>query len=174
MNPRRKTLADRNREAIAQTTKPQPPAPEEPAARHEPTVQRTSTGACRVGTNISPAQYAEVKAAFLADWLDGGQLDKLSAWVESSMERHAQRTPQQRAAIGSTGPNGSITRTFDVACTARDRMLDAMSADQDAGRWLTQSAWIYEALTASVEAARTRRGGALPTPPARLPARLVR
>lgn len=53
-------------------------------------------------------------------------------------------------------------------------MRAAINADHDAGRWPSDSAWCAEAIELATEAARTANGGSLPTPPPRLPNRLVR
>ena len=54
------------------------------------------------------------------------------------------------------------------------RMRSAITADQQAGRWPSDSAWSAEAIALAVDEARKANGGTLPTPPARLPNRLVR
>jgi len=53
-------------------------------------------------------------------------------------------------------------------------MRAAITADQQAGRWPSGSAWCGEAIGLAVEASRAENGGTLPTPPPRLPNRLVR
>jgi hypothetical protein len=53
-------------------------------------------------------------------------------------------------------------------------MRAAINADQQAGRWPSDSAWCSEAIASAVDAARTKNEGSLPTPPPRLPNRLVR
>lgn len=53
-------------------------------------------------------------------------------------------------------------------------MRAAITADQQAGRWPSDSAWCGEAIAAAVDQARAQSGGSLPTPPPRLPNRLVR
>ncbi|MFF5325107.1 hypothetical protein ACFY2Y_15440 [Janibacter hoylei] len=64
--------------------------------------------------------------------------------------------------------------THGIPTDSAARMREAITADQAQGRWLSDSAWIGEAIARAVERTRTANGGTLPTPPPRLPNRLVR
>uniref|UniRef100_UPI001C4DFB8F hypothetical protein n=1 Tax=Microbacterium sp. BF1 TaxID=2821146 RepID=UPI001C4DFB8F len=66
------------------------------------------------------------------------------------------------------------TRSFNIPTVTMKRMRAAITADQQAGRWPSDSAWAAEAIGIAVDAARVGNGGTLPTPPDRLPNRLVR
>lgn len=196
----RRSLRDRNRDAIARDPQPPaeapsstPPGPPEPVeepkaapapgdAAKEATPQRTATApgageTARVGIYLSRAQFEEAKGAYLADWAAGGEADTFSGWIAAAIEAHAARTPAQRATAeprGRAEQTTGVTRSFVVPADTAEKMRAAIGADQQAGRWPSMSAWCGEAVERAVEAARTQAGGTLPTPPARLPNRLVR
>ncbi len=66
------------------------------------------------------------------------------------------------------------TRSFAIPTDTVARMRAAINADHQGGRWPSDSAWCGEAIGHAVEQARTQNAGSLPTPPPRLPNRLVR
>ena len=132
----------------------------------------------RLGIYLTPEEFSAARAAYLADWSGGGTLDTFGRWIASAIDAHANRSPQQRATLArpqepSEGRRGA-SRSFAVPADVVRRMREAITADQQAGRWLSDSAWCGDALAAAVAAARARNGGDLPTPPPRLPNRLVR
>lgn len=193
--PVRKTLAERNAEAIAAPTPdpaPAAPAPSEKAARTRPAASRTpkattatkapamptaTSDSARIGIYFHPEQFDIAKAGYLADWTAGGQADTFARWIAGALDEHANRTPQQRAQVAepqerSTGRGD--TRSFKIPADTVARMRRSITEDQGAGRWPSDSAWCGEAITAAAEQARQRAGGVLPTPPARLPNRLAR
>lgn len=199
----RRSLRDRNTAAIAHDMDPAPaeppvetvepaasekPAPKEaasaptaaprkkPAAK--PTPKPAAGGTDRLGIYLTPAEFDGARGAYLADWMNGGDADTFARWIAGAIEAHAARTPQQRAKRGrlrgrSDERTGS-SRSFSIPTSTVQRMRAAISADQKAGRWPSDSAWCAEAMAIAVEEARTANGGTLPTPPARLPNRLVR
>lgn len=63
---------------------------------------------------------------------------------------------------------------FSIPVDTVARMREVISADHQAGRWPSDSAWCGEASAAAVDQARSKNDGTLPTPPPRLPNRLVR
>ncbi len=67
-----------------------------------------------------------------------------------------------------------VREATDIPTDTVARMRAAINADQQAGRWPSDSAWCSEAIASAVDAARTKNDGSLPTPPPRLPNRLVR
>ena len=131
----------------------------------------------RIGIYLTPQEFRLAKAAYLADWTNGGSADTFARWVAAAVETHASRPPAQRVqaqpkerAEYRTG----ATKSFSVPAGTVTAMRAAITADQQAGRWLSDSAWCGEAIARAVEVARAANGGILPTPPQRLPNRLTR
>ena len=197
----RRSLRDRNNAAIGRDTD-SPPTPAEPsdggqrtaaaepappatAALAAPPTPRPPTPAAaaggataRLGIYLSPAEFEQAKAGYLADWTNGGSADTFARWIAAAIDTHADRTPRQRATQALPKARGDEptggTRSFSIPTATIRRMRTAITADQHAGRWPSDSAWCGEAIALAVNTARDRNGGALPTPPPRLPNRLVR
>lgn len=173
--PRRRSLADRNESAIASsdTTEEATPttAPTRPA-QHRPRKAVDAAETRRISVSMTALLYNNCKAAFLADWINGGVCDQFRLWVSAALARHAARSPMERAETHSEATG--TPRSFIVSVDTYAAMVDAMVDDQQADRWLTLSGWAVEALTAAVDAARARNVAELPTPPERLPHRLRR
>jgi len=132
----------------------------------------------RLGIYLTPDEFNGARAGYLADWTNGGEADTFARWIAAALDAHAARTPKQRATQGglrvrSEERTGS-TRSFNIPTVTMKRMRAAISADQQAGRWPSDSAWAAEAIGIAIDAARAANGGKLPTPPDRLPNRLVR
>lgn len=203
----RKSLRDRNTAAYAHDVVDVPPAaptPAEspapaaetpaataPAVRKPPAAPRKQAAAPRrqpvaapggetdrLGIYLSPAEFTNAKAGYLADWSNGGTADTFARWIAAALDTHADRSPQERAERGRlrvrAGERTGSTRSFSIPSTTMQRMRAAITADQQAGRWPSDSAWCGEAIALAVDAAREANGGTLPTPPDRLPNRLVR
>ena len=122
-------------------------------------------------------QFTGDALAYLADWTNGGEADTFARWIAAAIETYAARTPKQRATAqprGRADERTGSTRSFAIPTDTVARMRAAINADQQAGRWPSDSAWCSEAIAAAVDAARTKNDGSLPTPPPRLPNRLVR
>lgn len=189
--PRKSTLAGSTPVA------PPPPAPETAAVDAAPapsapkravtktsssaTAPRKAVGAAadtaRIGIYLTPAEFDNAKAAYLADWTNGGEADTFGRWIGAAIDTYAARTPKQRSGAqprGRADERTGSTRSFLVPTEILERMRAAITADRSAGRWPSDSAWCGEAIAYSVEEARDRNGGDLPTPPPRLPNRLVR
>lgn len=136
------------------------------------------TDTVRVGIYLSQEEMRDARGAYLSDWQAGGQADTFSKWIGSVIDAHAARTAAQRAAlarpVGRSEARTGESRSFNVAADAIERMREAIVEDQAADRWPTDSAWCGDAIAAAVAQSRERSGGALPTPPARLPNRLRR
>ena len=62
--------------------------------RREP--RSSSVERARVGVYLEQSAFEEAKAAYLADWSNGGPSDTFAAWVAASITRHAARTPLAR------------------------------------------------------------------------------
>lgn len=138
----------------------------------------TASATARLGMYLTPSQFDGAKAAYLADWQNGGQADTFARWVAGALDAHAARTPKQRAAEaeprGRADTRTGSSRSFTIPADTVARMREAINADHAAGRWPSDSAWCGEAIDLATEAARAANGGSLPTPPPRLPNRLVR
>ncbi|PNW09404.1 hypothetical protein C1632_10155 [Microbacterium testaceum] len=135
-------------------------------------------GTDRIGSYLTQDEVDGARGAYLADWSNGGEADTFARWIAAAMDTHAARTPQQRAARGNlrgrAAERSGASRSFSIPTSTVKRMRTAITADQNAGRWPSDSASCAEAIALATEDARSRNGGTLPTPPARLPNRLVR
>lgn len=131
----------------------------------------------RLGIYLTPEEFDDAKAGYLADWTNGGTCDTFGKWIAAAIDTYAARSPEQRAgapARGRAEERTGSTRSFVIPSSTVARMREAISADHRAGRWPSDSAWCAEAIAAAVDQAREQNGGTLPTPPPRLPNRLVR
>lgn len=137
-----------------------------------------ATQTARLGIYLTPEEFTNAKAAYLADWTHGGQADTFARWVAAAIDTHAGRTAKQRSARSQLKERADertgSTRSFSIPVDTVARMRAAITADQYAGRWPSDSAWCGEAIALAVATARTQAGGTLPTPPLRLPNRLIR
>lgn len=203
MAPKRRSLRERDERAIAGPIEVLPgqtaiDLPEQPASQTPqallgasaaavdpaaltgaPALQQVprgrSEGARRLGIYFHPGDFTNAKAAYLADWQNGGAADTFAAWIAAVLVDHAQLDPAQRAgaALPPRGGGGS-TRSFALPQSVRDAVRAAVVADQGAERWVSASAWAGTAVHAAAQVARRRAGGPLPPPPERLPNRLAR
>ena len=158
------------------TKRPSAPTPRPAATRKAATAPASETA--RLGIYLTAAEFDAAKAAYLADWTNGGESDTFTRWIGAAIAGHAARTPKQRAAKaqprGRAEERTGSSRSFSIPADTVARMRAAITADQQAGRWPSDSAWCGEAIGLAVAAARATNGGTLPTPPPRLPNRLVR
>jgi hypothetical protein len=155
----------------AKASAPNSPAP----ARKTATAAAGATA--RLGIYLTPQEFNDGKAAYLTDWSNGGQADTFARWIAAALDTYAARTPKQRAGAAPRGraeERTGSTRSFSIPTDTVARMRAAITADQQAGRWPSDSAWCGEAIAAAVDQARVQNGGSLATPPPRLPNRLVR
>lgn len=193
----RRSLRDRNRAAIAadpddsgleagpeqvgEARDDAPRAPARPSPSPVPAVRRKAavpaSTTARLGIYLTPEEFEAAKAGYLADWANGGEADTFARWIAAAIDTYARRTPKQRATAAPRGraeERTGSTRSFSIPTDTVARMRAAITADQQAGRWPSDSAWCGEAIASAVEQARAQNGGTLPTPPSRLPNRLVR
>ncbi len=144
----------------------------------DPATGPAATHGARLGIYLTPQMLQRARAAYLADWYNGGNSDRFADWIVAAVDAHAGRTPAQRASASAdtSDPEDNkrgVTRTFDVADPdAIKRMQKAIADDRGAGRWLSDSAWCREALDRAITRARSANGGSLPSTPKRLPNRL--
>lgn len=146
------------------------------ATRREPLAGASERA--RIGIYLQPSEFEDAKAAYLADWSNGGRADTFAGWVAAVIIRHAARSPLGRARLTRPQPRGrgepGIARTFAVPVDVVATMRAALALDRRDGHWISESAWYADATAAAVDTARDAAGGHLPTPPARLPNRLRR
>lgn len=142
---------------------------------------RTKAGTedtARLGIYLTKTEFDDARASYLADWANGGEADTFGRWIAGALDGHAALTAEQRAARdrlrGRADERTGDTRSFSIPTSTMKHMRSAITADQQAGRWPSDSAWGAEAIALAVEDARRANGGTLPTPPVRLPNRLVR
>lgn len=181
--PPRKNLRDRNAAAIAGPTTSSTPAEHvdvpavQTTTKARTTAPAVSSETARIGIYFHPDQFDTAKAAYLADWQAGGDADTFGRWIAQALDEHAARTPAQRGQLTQPQERAATrgnTRSFSIPASTVVRMRESITADQQHGRWPSDSAWCGEAITAAANQARQRAGGSLPTPPARLPNRLAR
>lgn len=137
-----------------------------------------STETALLGIYLTAEVFNDAKAAYLADWSNGGEANNFARWIGAALVAHAARTPAQRAHNSPLPERAEVrtgsSRSFNVPTDDLARMREGVNADQKAGRWLSDSGWCSEGIARAIEAAREKNGGTLPTPPPRLPNRLVR
>lgn len=117
----------------------------------------------------SSESWDSARSAHLAD-LPDGRAATLVEWITLAVVEHASRTPDQRAELGEDEtPAGGFGRVLQVDAEVIAKIGDAMVQDQRAGRNITRSAWVREAVAVAAAATRERAGGQLPPPPRWLP-----
>ncbi len=155
-----------------------PNASEHPEPTSSNRGRRATAETTRVGIYLTPEEFEQAKAGYLADWQAGGHADTFARWITAALETHADRTPAQRADLSTPRPRAAersgASRSFTIPTSTVSRLRAAIAADQHTGRWPTVSAWCADAIALAVQTAQDHAGGTLPTPPARLPNRLVR
>lgn len=158
---------------------PEPTRPEQKTRTAKPkSAPATPAGTFRMSMYITPEEHDSAKSGYLADFQAGGHADTFSRWIAEVIDAHAARTVDERARLAQNHERASTrtgaSRSFQIPTDVIERMRAAITADQAAGRWTSDSAWCTDAIAAAVDRARQRAGGSLPTPPARLPNRLRR
>ena len=74
----------------------------------------------RLGAYLEVDEFLEAKSAYLGDWRADHLPHSFPAWVADAIERHARRTPQERAAWQPSGPcAGSGSRAHSICLTGR-------------------------------------------------------
>jgi len=129
-----------------------------------------------VGIYWKPAVWDLARSAYVADLdTDPDSPDAFLGWLDRALERHARRTPAERAAIAEAPlPQSAGTRkSFNKAHPLRESTIGALEeaivADRrELGRVVPRSGFAQEAVIAAAEEARGRFGRALPPPPAKL------
>lgn len=132
------------------------------------------------GAYWAPQTWEMARAAYVYDLdTDPGCPDAFLGWLHRAIEDHVARGPQGRAQLAIPGAEGreggrGFNRHHPLAAETRAAMEDAIVADRLAGRVLSRSGFIHEAVTASIAVTQQRVGhplqpveGKLPNRPAR-------
>lgn len=149
-----------------------PPKKAAPKAKGATT---TASDTVRLGLYMTRGTFDSAKSAYLSDWQHVRQADTFNRWIGQVLDAHAARGANERAHLtGASEQDDSpgFSRSFTLPADTIERMRAAITDDQNAGRWPSDSAWCSDAIMAAVDAARERAGGTLPPAPARLPNRL--
>lgn len=185
---RKPSLRDRNRAvaAAAPTAPIMEPQPAQeattatvrrPAAKpKEPAVKAAGESeTIRVGITVPPEVLADSRDAYVAD------LDDLadpalshSRWVERAARDHLARSIAARQAIEADLPEQTMSKPMARAWFFHPETVqgidEAIATERHEGHpWRSRTAFVVQAMRVAIEAARTRRDGALPQAPARLP-----
>lgn len=139
--------------------------------------QSIPPGKARLGIYLHAGTVAEAKSAFIADLAHvPAPPTSFAEWVGRALDSHTSRTLEQRAALAQEHPDTAGTvgenRAFILPEATIQALKETAHADLLAGRGLSASQLAAEALRVAIDQARTRNGGTLPPPPARLPTRL--
>lgn len=174
----RRSLRAFDDEAIAapEPTRVQPVAPATPPrgqTRADPAQAGSTT---RAGIYLHPGTFEAAKSAYIADFDQSGPdaADTFARWIAGVLDRHAARTPAERAAVADELPEevfegSGINRSFDLPDATMAGMHAAITADRRAGRVTSRSQFCSTAIRSATEDARRRAGGELPPAPKRLP-----
>jgi hypothetical protein len=132
------------------------------------------------GAYWAPHTWQMARAAYVYDLdTDPGCPDAFLGWLHRAIEDHVDRGPQGRAELAIPGPEGrdggrGFNRHHPLAVKTRTALEEAIVADRLAGRVLSRSSFIHEAVTAAIAASQQRAGhplqpveGKLPNRPAR-------
>lgn len=145
-----------------------------------PTAPATLGNTVRVGFYLQAPTLNEAKSAYLID-LDTAATTpgNFAIWIAQVIAGHAALTPEQRAARAHALPPQTTTgegvnRPYAIDEAVIEAMNTAITADRAAGRFLSRSEFVTEAIRLATESARNRAGGTLPPPPRRLPNNPVR
>jgi hypothetical protein len=133
-----------------------------------------------VGIYWDPQLRDNARAAFVADRThDRHAPVTFIDWLDRVLTEYARLDPHSRAALGVDPPpargrgQGQGVSRMSLVRTSTLELVDAAIAEDSSqlGKTRSRSAFIQEAVTVGVEAARQRcSGGVLPPPPSRLPA----
>ncbi len=181
----RRSLRDRDQDAITETEEEQPaPVLEQPVtaapasapkSRVTPSPQVRTETTTRIGLYLQEQVFQDAKSAYLVD-LDSqpDPATSFARWVGQVLDRHNRLTPERRAQVAKTlgeEPKGGsgFSRSFMIPASTVTDMDEAIKQDRKSERYVSASQYASEAVRASIADARRRNGGTLPVPPARLP-----
>ena len=176
MAAKRPTLAQRNRDAIANLANipahstDSPPSPD--SALSVASAPSTNAGQqpTTITVNLTQNAYQDAQSAAIADWEQGGP-DSFAAWIIQALRRYAAQPPHTRLP-DPTAVAGGSPRSFRVDPETRDIVDAALLIDARHGHITSRSVWAATAIRNAVNQA--RRHGPLPLPPDRMPPRFPR
>ncbi|RHW23726.1 hypothetical protein D0Z08_28370 [Nocardioides immobilis] len=130
----------------------------------------------RVGIYWRRDLWDLARSAYVADLDDDPSAPgAFLRWLHRAIERHAARTPAERAAFAETTASGTrsgggLRTSHPLSTTTIGLIQDAIVGERrHSGRVISRSAFVQEAAVAAAALTRQRRGRrALPPPPARL------
>lgn len=134
------------------------------------------SGEVPVGLYWSRPVWDLARSAYLAD-LDTlpDSPNSFIGWLQEVLERHTALTPaaRQEAAVEiPDGPGKSFSRTHVLDAVLLEAIDGAIVADRvEAGRAISRSRFLTEAVLVAVSRTRARLGNQLPPAPPRLPNR---
>lgn len=179
MAAKRPTLAQRNRDAIANLATTSTPSTNSAASTDSPSSALNAASAPSANTGRQPATitvhltqnaYQDAQSAAIADWEQGGP-DSFAAWIIQALRHYATKPPHTRLPDPTTVAGGS-PRSFRVDSQTRDIVDEALVIDARHGHITSRSVWAATAIRDAVNQARQR--GPLPHPPDRMPPRFPR
>lgn len=138
-----------------------------------------SGGVVNTGIWWDPSTWARARAAYVYD-LDHHPRAPAGFihWLHWVIEVHAARGPEGRTALDvparpELAADVGLTRMHPLRSEVLESMDQAVVEDRAAGRLLSRSAWLHEAVVAAIADAEARSGGPLRPLPAgaRLPNR---
>lgn len=121
----------------------------------------------RLAIYLKPTELDDLRDAFYADWVVGGDAASIGAWVTDAIRAHAALTPQQRAALNLPARPDARGASYPIAIAidALHAMRAAITDDIAHGSHWSESAWSARAVAAAVNQTRTSHGGSLPPSP---------
>lgn len=181
MSRKRKSLAEWQQETQGPHV-PEPTPKAEPVRRQRAVSRPSAASSVRLGIGMAPATFEALKSAYV--WItrhDPDAPQSLAQLVDAALNQHAvrsatgrRRTAQRLDEEAYADGEKNVVRTFAVELTTIDRLDEAITADEDAGRYLSRSSWANEAVRDLIARTRERAGGELPPAPARLTRRPAR
>lgn len=151
-----------------------------PSATEESPTAAGQPGMVRTGIYWQRGVYDLARSAYVAD-LDATPAgpEYFVDWLRQALEQHAELPPETRADRASQLPEVTPGRGFNqmypLPVELLEQVKEAIVEDRrQLGRAASRSAFVREAVLVAVEAARRRRGRALPPPPNQLPNRRSR
>ncbi|QZN87089.1 hypothetical protein [Cellulomonas sp. C5510] len=127
----------------------------------------------RVATGAwwDPEMWQRARAAYVFDLDHHPEAPAgFIGWLSWVLEAHAARGPQGRAALAVPpraviAATAGLNRHHALRAETRAAMEEAIIDDRQAGRLMSRSSWIHEAVVVAVQDAEMRAGGALPPVP---------
>lgn len=178
MPPQRKTLTfgKATEQGVRQTAPTPAPGPAREVVRVDPTPRpvQPAQGTVRIGVSITPTELDTARTAFLFDRaVVDDPVPSMTKWVERAVTAHLDRTPDSRKRRGAAVPAAPVERKVSynapIPAELRERLRRAVQEEVLAGRSISVSALVREAMAIAVEEAKDRAGGVLPVVAGPLP-----